>query len=110
MGLDLSTLPVDKIKDLVAMATKQKPFTFKAASKDLLSILDWATNMLGDSEPAPAPIGAGSDPDAADLEAINALLAGEVTSDDAVGFGGVLISVAVSALLRQALKLLLNNI
>lgn len=106
--LDLSTVPVSKINDLVAMITKSKTFSWKSAAKDVLSILDWATEQLGGQDPSPAPIGSDGEGDP-DLEAVKALADGTVVPDDAIG-GGILFSIAISALIRTALKLLANNI
>lgn len=107
--LDLSKVPVDKIKELLAMLTKAKPFNWVTGAKAILALLVWATDQLNGQDPAPSPIGASGDEDKEDIAAIEALAAGNVVSDEAMG-GGVLLSLAISALIRQALKLLASNI
>lgn len=106
---DLSSLPLDKVKSLVGYVTKTKPWDLDAAD-DVLEILKWAVKQFK-SNPL-SPIGSSPVDGVDDLTALEALAAGETLSDDAVGFvgGGILTSIAISALVRLAVKLLKDNL
>ena len=103
---DLSTLPLDKVKDLIAMATKAKPWSLDAAD-DVLDLLKWGVKQFK-SNPL-SPIGATDYSQGDDLLCVQALANEETVSDEVIG-GGILVSIAVSALIRLAVKLLKDNL
>ena len=103
---DLSGLPLDKVKDLIAMATKAKPWSLDAAD-DVLDLLKWGVKQFK-SNPL-SPIGAADYSQGDDLICVEALANGETVNEDAIG-GGILVSIAISALVHLAVKLLKDNL
>ena len=103
---DLTSLPLDKVKNLVAYVTRAKPWDLDAAD-DVLELLKWAVKQFK-SNPL-SPIGAADYSRGDDLLCVEALANGDTVSDEAIG-GGVLTSIAISALIRLAIKLLKDNL
>jgi len=100
MPLDLTTIPLAEIQNILAVLTKQKPFTWDLFPQ-AVKVLEWAYQQLKGQPPVDV-IGSG---DISDEDAIGAILDGTAVDDGAIG-GGILLSIAVPILIKVVTKLL----
>jgi hypothetical protein len=100
MPLDLTTIPLAEIQNILAVLTKQKPFTWDLFPQ-CVKVLEWAYQQLKGQPPVDVIGSTG----VSDEEAISAILDGTAVDDGAIG-GGILLSIAVPILIKVVTKVL----
>lgn len=104
MPLDLTTIPLTEIQNILAVLTKQKPFTWDLFPQ-AVKVLEWAYQQLKGQPPVDV-IGS---QEISDEDAIRSIIDGTAVEGDAIGnaiSGGILLSLAVPVLIRVVTKLL----
>jgi len=104
MAIDLSTLPLKEIQDLLGVVTGKVKFTL-AMLPEAVKILSWITDALKGSEEQPLAILSGEDSGVSDEAALEALVNGTAVPDGAAG-GSVFVSIAVGILAKVVTKIL----
>lgn len=100
MPLDLTTIPLAEIQNILAVLTKAKPFTWDLFPQ-AVKVLEWAYQALKGQPPVDV-IGS---QEISDEDAIRSIIDGTAVEGDAIG-GGILLSLAVPVLIRVVTKLL----
>jgi hypothetical protein len=99
MPLDLTTIPLAEIQNILAVLTKQKPFSWELFPQ-AVKVLEWAYQQLKGK----APVDVIGSQEISDEDAIRSILDGTAVEDGAIG--GILLTLAVPILIKVVTKLL----